>query len=200
MSTLLDSSGRILTFFVVWIIRVRVVVIVLAVILTGLGLRFAIPNLGINTDTANMIASGLPWRESFDNYRNRFPVRDRNLVVVVESVDPQIAESYAAALAGRMRTESELFPSVFLAGDGEFFARNGLLYLSVDELESLSDRMVAAQPLLGRISGRPNGAGVLDVLREAHEAGQNNAGDSPVAALDSARFAGERPPSARRST
>jgi hypothetical protein len=94
-----------------------------------------------------------------------------------------------------MRAEPRLFPSVFLAGDGDFFARNGLLYLSVDELESLSDTLVAAQPLIGQIATRPNGAGVLGVLADAIESSAGPAGDNPVEPLQTGvadLFAGVR--------
>ncbi|HMB74165.1 MAG TPA: MMPL family transporter, partial [Gammaproteobacteria bacterium] len=164
---MLDTCGKALEAFVGQVIRVRWPVLVLALVLVPLGLRYAAQNLGINTDTANMISGELPWRESFDAYRSLFSVRDRNLLVVVESSDPAAAEDAARELAARMRGDPELFPSVFLAGDGEFFARNGLLYLGVDELERLSERLVDAQPLLGQIAVNPNGAGVASVLSQA---------------------------------
>jgi hopanoid biosynthesis associated RND transporter like protein HpnN len=53
---------------------------------------------------------------------------------------------------------------MFAAGEGEFFEQNGLLYLSTAELEDLGDRLAAAQPLLGLLSNRFNGAGVLSVV------------------------------------
>lgn len=169
-----------------WALRFRFIVIIAAVVLSIGGVRFAADNLGINTDTANMIAGDLSWRESFDAYRNLFPVRDRNLVVVVESSDGYLSERVARNLAAKMRAESTLFPSVFLAGDGGFFARNGLLYLTVDELDDLSDRLVAAQPLLGQLAANPNGAGVLDVLTQAQTAAESTAS---VAALEPLQLA-----------
>jgi hopanoid biosynthesis associated RND transporter like protein HpnN len=164
-------------------IRLRYIVLLVFVVLSAFGLRYTAANLGINTDTANMIAGDLPWRDSFDEYRSLFSVRDRNLVVLVEAEQANIAEQHARELAAKMRAEPALFPSVFLAGDGEFFARNGLLYLSVDELEALSDRLVAAQPLIGQIALRPNGAGVLGVLADAIEESRQFAGEDPVEPL-----------------
>jgi hopanoid biosynthesis associated RND transporter like protein HpnN len=181
MASLLDTCGRSLAVFVARIIRVRWWVLFVALALSAAGLRYAVHNLGINTDTANMIATDVPWRAAFDRFRMLFPVRDRNLIVVVESPTPEVTEAVANELAARMRAAPELFPSVFLAGDGEFFARNGLLYQSVDELESLSDRLTAAQPFLGQIRSNPNGAGVLDVLSAALD---RAAASEPVEGLD----------------
>ncbi|MGD2168471.1 MAG: MMPL family transporter, partial [Gammaproteobacteria bacterium] len=186
MNSTLESCGRILEALAAWAIRFRLLVLVAALLLSAVGLRYAVANLGINTDTANMIARDLPWRESFDTYRNAFPVRDRNLVVVVESADGYVAEGLAQHLAARMREEPGVFPSVFLAGDGDFFERNGLLYLPVAELERLSDRLIAAQPLLGQLIARPNGAGVLDVLSRALETGSGVRADEASEALQTA--------------
>jgi hopanoid biosynthesis associated RND transporter like protein HpnN len=83
---------------------------------------------------------------------------------------PGRARDLARQLADEMRREPELFVSVFLPEDDEFFERNGLMYLSVAELEALSDRLTDAQPLLGLIKQRGNGAGVIDVIARTIEA------------------------------
>jgi hopanoid biosynthesis associated RND transporter like protein HpnN len=135
--------------------------------LTVVSLFYASGHLGINTDTADMISPKLPWRQDFIAYRDSFPARDHNIVAVVDAPDGEAGASYARDLAAALERESELFPSVFLAGFGEFFERNGLLYLSVDELEQLADGLIEAQPLLGRLSKDVSGAGILAALGEA---------------------------------
>ena len=54
----------------------------------ALGAYYAARNLGVNTDTANMIAAELPWRQDFIEFRDTFPVRDRNLLIVIDAVEP----------------------------------------------------------------------------------------------------------------
>jgi uncharacterized protein len=137
--------------------------------LAAASLYYAAGNLGINTDTADMISPALKWRQDFIAYRDGFPARDSNIVAVIEGPDPEASFEYANELADRLAAESALFPTVFFAGGGDFFERNGLLYLPVDELESLADRLFDAQPLLGRLSRDVTGAGVLAVLRESIE-------------------------------
>ena len=51
-----------------------------------------------------------------------------------------------------MDNDGKLFESVYRPGSGEFFDRNGLLYLKLEELEQLSDKLTTAQPLLGPLS------------------------------------------------
>ena len=158
-----DRLGRALAAWVTVILRSPWMVVLIAVAAVLICGRYAAGNLGINTDTANMISPTLPWRQDFIAYRESFPARDRNIVVVVDGPDPAVATEVAAALAGMLESQPEHFASVFLAGYGPFFEQNGLLYLSVAELESLSDRLVAAQPLLGRLQRDFSGAAVVDL-------------------------------------
>jgi uncharacterized protein len=126
---------------------------------------YAVRNLGVNTDTANMIAATVPWRQHFNEYRDAFPLRDRNLLVVIDAPTPMRADEFAAALLGELRAQPALYHSPLLAGEGDFFERNGLLYLPTAELTALTDRLAAAQPLLGLLGERLDGAAVLEVAR-----------------------------------
>jgi hypothetical protein len=128
---------------------------------------YAAGHLGVNTDTANMIAATIPWRQHFNDYRNAFPLRDRNLLIVVDAPTPAAAEEFSAELLRELRARPERFISPLLAGEGEFFERNGLLYLPIAELEALADRLAAAQPLIGLLGQRFDGAAVLGVARRA---------------------------------
>ena len=126
---------------------------------------FAAGNLGVNTDTANMIAPTIPWRQHYNEYRDAFPLRDRNLLIVIDASSPVRADEFAADLLAELRKQPERYRSPLLAGEGEFFERNGLLYMPTAELAELTDRLAEAQPLIGLLGGRVDGAAVLDVAR-----------------------------------
>ena len=133
---------------------------VLAGVLAG---WYAAGNLGVNTDTANMIAATLPWRQHYNEYRDTFPSRDRNLLVVIDAPTPAAADDFARQMLRELRARPEIYGEPLLAGEGEFFARNGLLYLPTEELEALVDELAAAQPLIGQLAARFDGARVLEV-------------------------------------
>ena len=143
--------------------RLTAAVGVLAGVLAG---YYAAGNLGVNTDTANMIAATLPWRQHFNEYRDAFPSRDRNLVLVIDAPTPAAADAFALAMLRELRERPEIYGEPLLAGEGEFFARNGLLYLPRPELEGLVDELAAAQPLIGLLKARFDGTRVLEVTRE----------------------------------
>jgi hopanoid biosynthesis associated RND transporter like protein HpnN len=67
-------------------------------------------------------------------------------------------------LAERAKGEKGLFKGVYAPGGGEFFERNGLLYLSVKDLEALSENLASAQPLLGLISKDLTLRGLFSVI------------------------------------
>ena len=138
-----------------------------ALALTALAAWYAAGNLGVNTDTANMISPTIPWRQHYNEYREAFPLRDRNLLIVVDAPTPARADEFAAQLLRELRKQPERYRAPLLAGEGEFFERNGLLYLPTPQLAELTDRLAAAQPLIGLLGNRLDGAAVLDVARRS---------------------------------
>jgi hopanoid biosynthesis associated RND transporter like protein HpnN len=134
--------------------------------LAALAAWYAAGNLGVNTDTANMISPTIPWRQHYNEYRDAFPLRDRNLLIVIDAPTPARADEFAAELLGELRKQPERYRAPLLAGEGEFFERNGLLYLPTADLAELTDRLAAAQPLIGLLEKRLDGTAVLDVARQ----------------------------------
>ncbi len=161
--------AKALRAWVALVLRRRAITIVVVILLAALSAGFAFQNLGINTDTANMIAPELEWRQDYTAFREKFAIRDRNIVIVVDAAIVEDAEAAALILAERLRESPGLYRGVFVPGAGEFFERYGLLYLDVDELESLTDRLAQAQPLIGRLQQQPSGAEFVGVLSEMVE-------------------------------
>jgi hopanoid biosynthesis associated RND transporter like protein HpnN len=153
-----------------------------ALAVAALAAYFAANNLGVNTDTANMISATLPWRQNFNEYRDAFPSRDQNLLIVVDAATPAAAAAFTTNLLDALRREPERYGTPLAAGEGEFFARNGLLYLPTADLAELVDRIAAAQPLLGSLKAELSGARVLDVARQTLAAGADTTAAAPFLA------------------
>jgi hopanoid biosynthesis associated RND transporter like protein HpnN len=182
MSALADDLGNYLGRAAAVVLRWRKLTIAATLAAAALALWYAAHNLGVNTDTANMISATLPWRQNFNEYRDAFPARDRNLLIVIDAPSPARADQFAAKLLAELRRDPSLYHSILLQGEGEFFERNGLLYLPLAGLEQLSDRLAAAQPLLGLLKARFDGAAVLDVATRTLEA-RPDGGATDAAAL-----------------
>ena len=144
--------------------RFAAAVVLLAVLLTiGLG-WYAIENASINTDTSDMLSPDLPFRRHSLALSEAFPQFSDNILIVIEGDAPDAADDAAAALVARLRQAPELFGSVYdLAGD-PFLRRNALLYLDLDEVSELGDRLAQAQPFLGTLSSEPSLRGLFRLI------------------------------------
>jgi hypothetical protein len=135
---------------------------------TAAGLLWlAVASLTINTSTNDMLDAELPFRQAEIAVESAFPLLFDSLTVVLEGPDGQAAEAGAAALAAALRQQPEAVHEVFQPQGGDFFRRNGLLYLEPAELQALADRLAGAQPLLAALQGDPSLRGLAGLLGEA---------------------------------
>lgn len=129
----------------------------------GLG-WWAVSHLGLDTDQNKLLSDDLPFRQAEDEMSKAFPGAGDVLVVVVDAPTPGQAEAAADRLLARLQTRQDLFSAAHRPAGTDFFKREGLLYLSVDELQALSDRLVEAQPMLGTLARDPSLRGVMSAL------------------------------------
>jgi uncharacterized protein len=118
-------------------------------------------HLGFNTDGKSLLPQDLLSRDAARTFERHFPSLDDALLVVVDGESPEAARSGARALAVRLRERPERFANVVAPGTDEFFERQGLLYLSPEELERLAAELARAQPMLFNLERVPR----LDTLR-----------------------------------
>jgi len=128
---------------------------------------YAISHLGVNTSTNEMFSRDLDWFQRFNTFRDEFPVLDRNVIVVLESSIPEEVDSAQLQLANRLKQNPDIFGAILALESSNFFIRNGLLYLSEEELEQLGDRIAAMQPITGRLSQEPHLAGFASLLADS---------------------------------
>ena len=94
-------------------------------------LIYTVNHFRIDTEMTDMISDKLPYRKLEKEFQGAFPQFKETIVVVIDADTPEAARLQAAKLAGRLKRETGLFKGVYAPGSGEFFERNGLLYLSV---------------------------------------------------------------------
>ena len=128
-------------------------------------------NLGMNTNTTDMLSERLPFRVNYDHYKKTFP-QDQDmdtLVLVLDAPTPEQAHIATKRLAERLKEDTTHINDVYLPSGDAFFERNGLLYESIPELGRITDRLAAAQPLIARIVGNSSLHTLASVLTEAVE-------------------------------
>ena len=132
-----------------------------AVLAAGSGV-YAGTHFAIRTDTKMLISTDLPWRQREEQFLESFP--QRQILVVIDAPTPELVEQAASKLAQALATRSDLIHSVRQIQGGNFFARNGLLYLPTDEVARVTDGLTRANVLLETLAADPSLRGTLDAL------------------------------------
>lgn len=147
-------------------------VVVLFLIAAGFTLQYTKDNLQFDTNTADMISTELPFQQNRIRLEKAFPQDVSTIILLVEGKTPEETADAVKLIGEKLRQNTTDIKTVHIPDEGEFFARNGLLYLDLDELEDLSAQLANAQPFIGRISENNSLGGLLDILGEALKASE----------------------------
>jgi uncharacterized protein len=105
-------------------------------------------HFAINTDVNTLISENLPWRQRELAFEKSIPDRHETILVVVDAPTPELAAIARSALADKLSENKKLFPIVTQLGGTPFFAQNGLLFLSKEEVGGMTKQLAAAAPLV----------------------------------------------------
>lgn len=155
--------------------RHSVAILITVFLFAAIALVYSATSLRINTDTTDMIDADVPFRQHHLALQRAFPAFKEPIVAVIDGNGPEQSAEAVDALARAIAADREHFASVEVPGGDPFFERHGLLYLDIDALTALSDRLAAAQPLLAALAADPNLRGLSDFLRLALDQGDASA-------------------------
>ncbi|MEM5430887.1 MMPL family transporter [Cupriavidus oxalaticus] len=139
-------------------------VIMLAAVLSAASGVYVARNFAINTDIGRLLESDAPWAQRNAAIGAAFPQRNQLILAVVQAPAAELADAAADALAEALRRQPASFTAVSQPGGGAFFARNGLLFASPDEVRQLSQQLLQARPLIGALAHDPTLRGLSDTL------------------------------------
>jgi hypothetical protein len=120
-------------------------------------------NFSINTDINKLISPDLDWRKRDNQFDTAFD-RDRLILAVVDAPTPELTSSAANALAQKLSTDKANFEAVTPLGSGEFFDKNGLLFLPTQEVGKVTGQLESAAPLIEIMAGDPSIRGLTGAL------------------------------------
>jgi hopanoid biosynthesis associated RND transporter like protein HpnN len=120
-------------------------------------------NFTINTDINTLISSNLDWRKRDNQFEKAFD-RERTILAVIDAPTPELTSAAAAALERKLSGDTQHFESVQQLGAGEFFEKNGLLFLPVAEVGQVTGQFEAAAPLIEIMAGDPSIRGLTGAL------------------------------------
>lgn len=150
--------------------RYAIWVILALLFLTAFSIGYIADNLGVDTDTTDMLSEDVPFRANHIRYKQSFSQYEDTLLLVIDAPTQEQVHSAAKRLNVYLRENREQFPEIYYLSGELFFQQNGLLFKSIDELGRITDQLASAQPLVARIAEDPSLATFFSILTEAVEA------------------------------
>ncbi len=150
------QSSKVKAIFGGWaqFVAARASLVCAAFFLLTVGLAiYAASHLGIDTSNERLLIPGPEYLEARERYRDAFPHSGKELLIVVESATPETTRDAAAELFDRLNEMPEIFRTLEWPGESQFLRENRLLYLVLDEIEDITNRLARAQPFLARLAG-----------------------------------------------
>jgi hypothetical protein len=157
----------VLTSIVVAVVRTctrfATLVVIVSLLLAVGASYYAARHFAINTDINTLISPDLDWRKRDNQFEHAFD-REKLILAVVEAPTPELASAASKALFTKLSGDTKHFESVQPLGSGEFFEKNGLLFLPVEEVGKVAGQLEAAAPLIEIMAGDPSIRGLTGAL------------------------------------
>jgi len=129
-------------------------VIAVSLILAALSLWVTVEKLTFKTGRGDLVAKDLPYVQRHEKFRQEFDDFD-GMIVVIEGKDPEQKKNFAEALAGKLKSQPEVFSDVFYKIDTSYFKDKALLFLSQKKLADLFQKIEEHRQFLEDINASP---------------------------------------------
>src|SRR5262249_6746258 len=126
-------------------------------------------HFAIITDSKELLSSSLRWRQQERMLHDAFPQRIDQIITVIDASTPEAADDAADALVNGLASRPDVTGSAGRPDGGEFFERDGILLLSLDEVQRSTADLISAQPFLGTLAADPTLRGVFRTLSQSLE-------------------------------
>ena len=142
-------------------------VVLFVLVLTALSAIYTANNLGVHTDTTDMLSEDVPFRANHIRYKQSFSQYEDTLLLVLDAPTPEQAHAAAKRINAYLQENNTQFPNIYYLSGDSFFEQNGLLFKSISELGRITDHLATAQPLVARIAENPTLYTFSSILTEA---------------------------------
>ncbi|MGA2817574.1 MAG: MMPL family transporter [Xanthobacteraceae bacterium] len=135
-----------------------------SIIITVLSAWYAAAHFSVTTDINQLISSNSPGRQREQAFEKAFPQFDV-IIAVIDAPTPELVLEATAALVTRLSPQKNFFRSIEAPQGGSFFAQNGLLFESPEQLEPQMTMFAQAQRLVQVLASDPSLRGVIRALQ-----------------------------------
>jgi uncharacterized protein len=145
----------------------RIALIFGFITLTIFSIFYIKDNLGISTDTTDMLSEDLAWRKLDIEYEKQFPQFTDNVLIVIESETPDQATDAAIKLHTALKENPVLISDIYYPNILPYFRQSAFLFFNDEELQDLADQLATIQPFLGTLLQDKNMRGFFTMLTDA---------------------------------
>ncbi len=156
--------NKLLVKVVVYCARHPWSVLTAGIVFAMISATYVVGHFELNTDISKLISPSLPWRQREIAYTKAFPKQETAILAVIDAPTPELAENAAERLTAKLRQEPQFVSGAVQSSGGAFFRRNGLLFLSDNELSGTLAKITRSRPLLEPLAADPSLRGVMDSL------------------------------------
>ena len=135
-----------------------------AIIISVLSGWYAAAHFSVTTDINQLISGNSPGRQREQAFEKAFPQFDV-IIAVIDAPTPELVQEATAALVTRLSPQKNFFRSIEAPQGGSFFAQNGLLFESPEQLEPQMTMFAQAQRLVQVLASDPSLRGVIRTLQ-----------------------------------
>jgi hopanoid biosynthesis associated RND transporter like protein HpnN len=148
---------------VAWCLRQPWVVVLATLALTAGGAYLTATRFAIDTDTNNLFSPEVKWRQNEALLLKSFPQLDEIIVAVIDAKTAQEADLAAAKLYKGLQGKP-LISRVWRPDDNDYFRKNGLLFLSKEQVRRTTATLIAQKDILQPLAEDPTLRGLGGVL------------------------------------
>jgi hopanoid biosynthesis associated RND transporter like protein HpnN len=166
-------SQHIILNWLQFIEKFRIPIIIGIVTITITAVIYIKDNLEMSTSTTDMLSEDLHWRKLDIEYERLFPQFNDNILVVIEAKTPDQASDTAELLYSEFKNDPSFFNDIYYPALLPYFRQSAFLFLNLNELQDLSDRLAMIQPFLSSLIEDQNLRGFFNMLGNVIDAKQN---------------------------
>ena len=114
----------------------------------------------------NLVGPNQKYHQNYLAFQKEFPQPD-DLVVVVESDDPEKNRQFVERIAAKMQTETNLFRDVFYQQNLAMMGNKALQFAETTNLVELRDMLRTARPFIGQFTQTTNMVSLFEQINKA---------------------------------
>jgi len=138
-----------------FVARFPLLILFVAMVLSAFSVFYTRGHLEFLTGRDDLMPKNSKFHRDYREYRQEFGDQEE-IVVVIESDDTEKAARFGALLDQRLRKRKDVFREVFYPFGLPFFQKNGLLFMSYEEIRSLRESLAKAKPVLKDLAAAPS--------------------------------------------